>query len=286
MGTSTGSMANLKDEIFRMYEQEIGGGQCSKCRKYDDNLPDGEKRVGPLSFFHIGKNMADKNSEKRIVFVGKTSWISEKEAREYEWYPGEGRKIIRDASGFGEEAWNITEDDKKDYKNSRWKHSGYWNYVRDITSALDLTLDDIAITNLVKCNIYDETAEDKPKNITDDIYFERCIPIFEKEIKIIKPTHVILFVGRDYDGHIKKLNFGGTLENINNDNYDNDKYKTETKTKGGEKRKVWWWHRKFYRSDGTVLHLLRTRHPQGAPGGLKEKIINWARDPDSFQAMK
>ena len=41
----------------------------------------------------------------------------------------------------------------------------------------------------------------------------------------------------------------------------------------GEK-KVWWWHRVF-ENDASKLHLLRTRHPQGAPTGFVKKLVEW-----------
>ncbi len=245
-------MNQLETKIFDEYKQWINLGNCEKCKNYDNNLSASRERVGPVSFFHVDKNMANQNNSPRIVFVGKASWNSKEDVKEDSQING-----VLDLSYVGE-----------GYYNDENSTPPYWNFIRKITKELNLSLDDIAITNLVKCNISDN-EEETSVDITHDFYYKQCVPLFEKEIIALKPTHLILFTNTGYDHLLKDLTFG---QSNSTDVYDEDYKKSIDKEDGSFQ--TWWWHRNF--SNGK-MHMLRTRHPQGAPIELKEAIVDWVK---------
>jgi hypothetical protein len=243
-------MNGLKTELFNIYKQWNANGGCDNCIQYDRKLHPDRERIGPVSYFHVGKNLNVKSKSPRIAFVGKASWNSKKDIK------GEPIKNgVIDLSEFGEYAYNnIT--------------SAYWNFITKITEELGLSLDDIAITNLVKCNIYDNET-DTSNDITNDYYYEQCIRLFEKEIMVMRPTHMIFFTNVYYDHLLRDLRFGySTSKDIHDENY-----KISIKRESGP-YKTCWWHRSF--SNGK-MHMLRTRHPQGAPTQLKDSIVKWVK---------
>lgn len=246
-------MNQLETKIFDEYKQWINSGNCENCKNYDNNLSANHERVGPVSFFHVGKNMANHNNSPRIVFVGKVSWNSKEDVKEDTQING-----FLDLSNVGE-----------GYYNDESSTPPYWNFIRKITKELKLSLDDIAITNLVKCNISDN-EEETSVDVTHDFYYKQCVPLFEKEIIALKPTHLILFTNTDYDHLLRDLTFGHS--NFT-DTHDEDYKKSIDKEEGSFQ--TWWWHRSF--SNGK-MHMLRTRHPQFAPIELKDAIINWIKN--------
>lgn len=243
-------MNKQETELFDTYKHWITSGNCKNCQQYDKKLSPDEERIGPVSFFHVGKNMANQRQAPRIAFVGKASWNSKQDVKDDSEING---------------VLNLT-DVGEGYYNDGTSSPPFWNFIKKITKELNLTLDDIAITNLVKCNIYDNKT-DTSNDITDDYYYKQCIHLFEKEIIALKPTHLILFTNTGYDHLLKDLSFGYTEAHTVND----DEYKKSIKRKDGL-YETWWWHRSF--SNGK-LHMLRTRHPQGAPCELKSEIVRW-----------
>ena len=135
-------------------------------------------------------------------------------------------------------------------------------------------LDNIFITNLVKCNVFEKGVDSE--NITRYDFFSNCIDIFEKEIEIVKPSHIIFFTNDRYDKLIDNLCFGYGENNFQDiSDWNNRKIITKRDLKIKD---VYWWHRKFPKSGMQKMHFLRTRHPQGAPEKEKEfttEIINW-----------
>ena len=99
-----------------------------------------------------------------------------------------------DASFFGKEA-------------IEGHSSGFWRYIRDIVNdkKLGISVENIAITNLCKCNIYDYASNEPNKEITPDFYYQKCFGIFKREIEIIKPSHIIFFTSAYFDDIIEKL---------------------------------------------------------------------------------
>jgi hypothetical protein len=86
----------------------------------------------------------------------------------------------------------------------------------------------IAVTNLIKCNTsgensspLDQTPEDIRKHCSDS-------RIFEKEIKIMEPKHIIFLTGDGYDNEILKMDLFNKAE------------KDEMQTINTGNKIVWW----------------------------------------------
>lgn len=250
-------MNKAESKIFELYKQWITDSNCKNCQKHDINLDPSRDRVGPISFFHAGKNMTNDNQSPRIAFVGKASRNSKEDV--------EGMQKINnviDLSDFGRDTYN------EEYK------SQYWNFIKKITKDLNLSLDDIAITNLVKCNIYDNKTNTS-RNITPPFYYEQCIKLFEKEIIALQPTHIVLFTRWGYDYLLEDLTFGYS---VFKDIRDED-YKKKIKKDKGYFSPAWW-HRNF---GDEKMHMLRTRHPERCPLPLVDAIVEWVKSTKQSQ---
>jgi len=255
-------MADLASKIFKMYEKSMIEAKRDKCNAI--RLKPSQKLLGPISFWHLGAKFDDKRVPT-IAFVGKTTWMYPEDysvlAEKETFY--DGRQLIN--YFFGEAL----------------KRYQYWRIIKEISLAtyskedesIDF-LDHIFITNLVKCNVYDKNVG--YKNITKYDFFANCMDVFEKEIEIAKPSHIIFFTNDGYDKLINNLCFGYGKNN----HYDiSDWNKRKTITKRDLRNKtVYWWHRRFPKSGKPQMHFLRTRHPQGAPKEFKEEIINWIQE--------
>jgi hypothetical protein len=246
-------MTEASDRLFQMYQESMNG-LCAECRRLDKIKK--RRRNGPISFWQVGSSFQDGIESKRVAFVGKTSWMD----------PTDLEGHVRSGP-----VWNCTKDFNELWeKYSATRGYRYWRSVRRVADGLKLTSEDIFITNLAKCNVLPE-RKNSYVNITDWEYVSNCIGIFEKEIQITKPSHVIFFTGTNYDSLIDKLSFGYEGKDYSmNDITDKDYMKRIS-----QKQHIWWWHRAFYSGDEARLHFLRTRHPQGAPRQFEDKIIGW-----------
>jgi hypothetical protein len=230
----------------------------TKCK---DTLKPSQAILGPISFWHLGEKFADKNLPT-IAFVGKTTWMDpndySKLATKERIYDGRPETI----EFFGEGL----------------KRCQYWRIIKEVSTAIYPNkeenmefLDRVFITNLAKCNIFEKGATSN--NLTGYKVFANCIDIFEKEIEIIKPSHIIFFTNNYYDKLIEELDFGFGKNNFI-DVYNDEKRITNKELKH---KSVCWWHRYYNETGKNQMHLLRTRHPQGAPAELKDEIIKWIR---------
>jgi hypothetical protein len=132
----------------------------------------------------------------------------------------------------------------------------------------------------VKCNIC-EDGSNSYSNITSWEYFAACKDILEKEIQIVKPTHVIFLTGDNYDSLIRDMNFGYQPSEIVDLTSDSCKKKIMMKYKTS-KKDVCWWIRAFYSGGKPSLRLLRTRHPQGAPGHFGDELVRWVNNTPEY----
>jgi len=252
--------SRLEMRLFSVYNKKINRNHCRGCFEQDSKIASkykGErKRCPPQSFWNIGKNLSKEDVPIRLAFVGKTSWNNAKLLRK-------DRKIgsVKDCRYMGPDRLN----DK----------TAYWTTLRATIEGLELTLDDVFITNFAKCNIY-EVRRNSSTNITDWEYFDACKDIIEREIEIVKPTHVIFLTGDNYDSLIKDMSFGCKPSEIVDQTSHSHKKKIPFKYES-RKNSVCWWYRTFRRDNGTKMHLLRTRHPQGAPGKFEREIRKWVR---------
>jgi len=190
------------------------------------------------------------------VFVGKSHWYDKTQVEELKFL---GSTEFRDCRDDGAVMF-LT------------RQSMFWGYIQDIAKQLypeegneARLLDHISITNVTKCNTCLDYQDTTPYRLT-----ENCIEIFEEEMKALRPKHIVFFTGRGYDSYIDKLSFGYA---ISPKDITKRTYKKEIKNQYF----VWWWHREFYESDKARMHLLRTRHPQGAPKGFIGEIVKWIK---------
>jgi len=254
--------SELEKKLMGMYNARINENYCQECYEIDLKLNKDDKRVPPHAYWQLGKKYLQ--NKKRIAFSGKTSWIKNVDLKEE-------LKI-----GSVYRLWNA------DYYFDEYGDPDrrYWDAIKKITIGVyNLPdnniefLDRIFVTNLVKCNV--ERKEVKSKNVTRIGYFKNCIDVFEKEIKIVKPTHVILFIGKKYDKILDSVTFGYDCYNI------------EDVTDGNHTVTIndsdaWWWHR-TYSVDGIIdMNLLRIRHPDRTSNKFYSewipKIIDWVKN--------
>jgi hypothetical protein len=251
-------MSNLKERLFEMYDEELNSQRCDKCLRL--KLKPGRKKLGPISFWHLGSKFFDKRFPT-IAFVGKTTWMNEDD---YDSLPKNGR--VYDGTSIAEDFF------------TRLKEFQYWQVIDSISkvvrskadSAVNF-LDHIFVTNLVKCNVCDQKA--RSTNVTGKAFYRNCIDVFEKEIEVTKPSHIVFFAGAGYDNLIGDLRFGYRRDEYWDE--ENDRYRQPITKRNLRNREVWWWHRVFQQEGKPTLQFLRTRHPQGAPEELKDKIIKW-----------
>lgn len=253
------TLADLASEIFEMYKKSMVDLKRDKC--YSIRLKPNRRLLGPISFWHLGEKFDDK-SVPTIAFVGKTTWMD----------PEDYSELVK------KEQVHDGRPEIKYFFGEALKWSQYWRTIKEIalaiyskgTESLDF-LDHIFITNLVKCNVYEEGVDSI--NITGYGFFTNCIDIFEKEIEIAAPSHVVFFTNDRYDELVDNLCFGYRKSDHKDVSDWNNKI---TITKRNLKNKtVYWWHRRFPKIGKPQMHFLRTRHPQGALKELTEEIINW-----------
>ena len=241
-------MNGLEHKILRTYKEM--DGKCEECNIYCKNHQ--LELHGPLSFFCVGNEF--ESDKYKVVFVGKTHWYNKKQVDELNNFEN---SIFKDCR-------NDCFDMFKNYG------SQFWVYIRkiaeklypDLNSAENL-LNQIVITNLTKCNTSEGSEDTTPFALTD-----RCIELFEKEIEIMNPKHLIFFTGSTYDNYISGFNFG--FQNPPKD-ITSQKYRKKVGN-----RSTLWWERVFSDSKRS-MNVLRTRHPVRAPSEFPEEIVSWIR---------
>lgn len=239
-----------EDRIFEKYaELRIGKGLCREC-KVPKDINDGF----PVSFFVVGKDF--RKQESRLMFVGKTVQSGWEEV-----------SIKNGVSGF----WDARMYGKEGLFLPSWSSGPFWQSIREICQRLweinnpEEMWRKIAITNLVKCSTsrdLDETPLELKINCIQRAGF------FQEEVKITKPTHMILFTGPNYDKYLEELTFGYNPSEV---------YPIEISVEGkkiipfrGADR---WLGRDFLEGDEIKMRFLRTYHPSfylNAGAGDKE----------------
>jgi hypothetical protein len=235
-----GHNKEVEDRIFEKYaELRVGRGLCGEC-----NVPKEVNGGLPVSFFVVGEDF--QKQESRIMFVGKTvqsGWESEPR---------------NEASGF----LDSRKYAKEELFLPFWSTYPFWQCIKEICQ-LVWEIDNpeeiwrrIAITNLVKCSTsssLDTTPLQLKRNCIENARF------FENEVKIARPTHMILFTGLDYDEHLKKLSFGYDCfkEITGIVFFDEAERKEVLHFKGTEKE----WERVFLEGEKVKMRFLRTYHP-------------------------
>ena len=192
---------------------------CAECKKETPSL----RR--PVGAWVVGKKFLQNNP--RVLFVGKVARGEVGELCDDFFYP------------FDYTRGNLWD----------WHRAPFWNYTRDIVSKVfgDDSIENIAITNIVKCN--DSDGDDNTCEFTKS----QCIAnlgVIREEIRCIKPTHVVFYTGKTYDGYIKNNVFDKNSFHV----------KRDTKVRNGKQKMPW------MEAEATVMgqpvKILRVWHPQ------------------------
>jgi hypothetical protein len=263
-------MNGLENRVFEMYRKTINDGHCRGC--YERDISEKRMRNPPASFWYLGDNFADE-TKPRIAFVGKTMWLTRDDLSEFE----KNGPIydVRDRTPLF-----YTADFVRGYR--------YWKCIQNVSERVYsigkeerelVFLENIFITNIAKCDVIKD--ENDYRDVTDFEYYKNCIDIFEKEIEITKPSHIIFFTNNYFDPLIEKLRFGYRDPDWK-DFTTKDCRRQITTRKDVKRGSVCWWHRGFYKDGKPSMHFLRTNHPQGTPKEFDDEIVNWiARAPST-----
>jgi len=237
-------------KIINMYKKNNIGRNtiCQSCRK--DVCEKNEFMSEPLSIWHVGQKYFE--SDVRILFVGKPHRGEPYNSEENSDFPNLNNQLLETEDYILGIAENLAAEL---FYNSGW---AYWEYTKQILGKIFDSVDEgwkkVAITNLIKCT--NTKTEDK----TEEIMKKNCIEklgIVWKEIDILKPTNVVLYLGPDYDEFIenkmlkKFLNINKIEEVYNKDHFINI---------GNKKCRCW--ERNLLLNCGKEINLLRISHPQ------------------------
>lgn len=229
----------LEGELLELYGRlwEPGSAICARCR--DEN----GKQDGPLGAWMVGEHFAAQSC--RVLFVGKTA---------------RGKMEGPDDRG----PFQVGFVSARFLWDSRtW---AFWSYTQAIAQQLfpGETSEDcrerIAMTNLVRCNHSPTTDK------TSGSMMRHCVlelQVFAREVKILRPTHIVLYTGSSYD-LVKPWGLDGFTE-----------IRTGTVPVG--KRTMPWMEATAVVS-GETVHVLRTGHPERKKKGEFVKMVTrWVR---------
>lgn len=239
-------MNNIEKQLFEKYKQmQLAENEyCKECRnkikQIIDTKPEG-KISKPVCCWFVGNNYA--TNKKRILFIGKN-------ARGYWCEKGEEGEII----AF-QDARQVN-DERKPLWEVSWP---YWSYTKAITQQIfgSDSLENVAFTNLIKCNFSGD------KDTTTGFMKDCCINkvgVVKEEIKIIKPTHIVIFSGTSYDEQIKNM-------------FDKITVKNEKNVTVGKKTMPWFEAEVVLQNSS--IKLLRIGHPERMK---KDEFINLVTD--------
>lgn len=220
-------MENHFDKIMTLYRGSKikENPTCIECYEEDPGLSPA------VSVYYIGEEY--NLQSKKILFVGKNA---------------------RGTLENGIDQFPVIDARESARKYFLYPDSAFWSYSQAITRALfkcskEEALEKISLTNLVKCNnaMGDEGRNPDGSTIDQTTFLmkENClnkVGYFWREVKILKPTHIILFSGADYDQFL----FGG-------------KHNTDRRRIG--QKNVLWFAVEWI-IDGHKTKLLRTGHPE------------------------
>ncbi|RUM57334.1 MAG: hypothetical protein DSY60_05150 [Persephonella sp.] len=241
----------MKQEILKLYEKEglFKNRICLECRKSGK-----EKNYYPLGFWQVGKLF---DREKiRIIFAGK---------------PHRGNldsKIIKEENFLVADVNQIANDL---FFNKNWP---YWSYTKEILKKVYNTddkgaWDRLAFTNVIKCSLERNERNDN----TPDYLKQFCLKefgIFWKEILLLKPTHVVLYLGKHYDEYINNETIKSFIPAEKIDEITSNDYYIQV-----GKKICWWWHRIIYLSNKEI-NILRVCHPERKKKvDFTNEIVKW-----------
>lgn len=173
----------LEQKIISMYD-DINLGNCDICRQCRIENPDLYSKAVGLWF--VG-NCYEQQS-KKVLFVGKNA----RGVPAIEFDENQNDKCYLNEFNFSrEQLWD--------------KSWAYWSYTKDICNQLfgeNIGMEAVAFTNMVKCNASDstDTTTNSMKN-----YCINNLKVIRKEIEIIKPTHIVFYIGNFYNNWLNGI---------------------------------------------------------------------------------
>lgn len=161
--------------LIDMYRQ-MNLGKSKYCQLCHLENPELQK---PVTAWFIGENFD--HQKTKILFIGKNA----------RGEPGTENDGIIQTFDFARDCLWL----------KKW---AYWNYTRSICAEIfdSDTLENIAFTNLVKCNAsptIDTTTELMKQNCISNL------KVVRNEISIIKPDLIIAYTGYGYDGYWNRI---------------------------------------------------------------------------------
>ena len=149
------------------------------------------------------------------------------------------------------------------WNSRKW---AFWSYTQAIAQqlfpgeTLEGCRERIGMTNLVRCNHSPTTDK------TSDSMKRHCVlelQVFSREVKILRPTHIVLYTGNSYD-IVKPWGLEGFTE-----------IRTETVPVG---KRVMPWLEATAVVDGEAVHMLRVGHPERkGKAAFVEMVTQWVR---------
>ncbi|RTZ58750.1 MAG: hypothetical protein DSZ31_05230, partial [Gammaproteobacteria bacterium] len=232
-------MTLFNQKLLKLYQEEniFENSICLSCRKTRDFQNDD---YYPLGFWHIGKFYS--HERIKILFAGK---------------PHRGTpydKIIRGKNFTVAKAENVA---KNLFFNVSWP---YWSYTKEILKKIFHTdekgaWERLAFMNVIKCTVPQNSSKDNTPGFLKNFCL-REFGIFWKELKLLKPTHTILYLGKLYDAYITNETIETFLKSNKIEEITSENYYIHI-----GKKKCWWWYRIIYLSTREKIHFLRICHP-------------------------
>lgn len=159
--------SNEEKALKAMYEELSfeTNAICEGCKIKSKN--NGKNLSSPMTAWVVGKNFSA--TEHKVLFVGKTARGDSK----------------------GKNNFDVS---RTTYWNKHWP---YWSYTKAICSTIyhSPDIENIAMTNLVKCN-FSRTVDS-----TTPLMKENCtqkLKVFRREIEIIQPKKIVFYTSGGY----------------------------------------------------------------------------------------
>lgn len=247
------TLNDLENEIVEMYNDiHLGKDEneiCHNCKIQN------EKLNNPVGMWCVGKNW--KKNKIKILFVGKNA-------------VGDGNDDI-------ESSFSDPEVMKIDEKGNRFFSCkfAFWDYTREISKRIfgDESCENIAVTNMVKCNDASSTKVFKDTTIKEaKDYCIDELKVIREEIKIIEPTHIVFYTNTDYDYYIfDKKSLFDFIEKKDFSGYVSSQ---PFKVKVGSM--PMWYREAEAKIENNNINVLRLGHPQcKTKEDFVNLVVNW-----------
>lgn len=244
----------LKDDVMDMYKQiNLGSHRiCQQCKRA--NKSTGLSK--PLSLWNAGRDY--RQDKYKLLLVGKNG-----RGQLSDWERSDkiidGTKMVEELLETGRAFWKYSEEIARCI-NGRGGNTG---------------IDNIAMTNLIKCNnlLNDHGRNDdgSANDRTTESMKDNCISnlqVIWKEIAILRPKNIVIFSHYYYDEYLDQI-----------PNFELIRQKHDRKhTRINGNKQMFWWEREG-RLNSMPVRILRTSHPERQnKEGFVKKITDWVKN--------